>query len=114
MPLFYVNFDTEVYMHMDWGLNTAAYVYDGWFAKEMDFGYLIRGRVLLLENRRSGLLEIPEAVGALKSSLQPILQSAGCFLCGTIRTLLYAEHSRQVDVEFNFKKTQEGTGNVPR
>ena len=41
MPLFYVNFDTEVYMHMDWGLNHAYYVYDGWFAKEMDFGYLI-------------------------------------------------------------------------
>ena len=41
MPLFYVNFDTEVYMHMDWGLNYAYYVYDGWFAKEMDFGYLI-------------------------------------------------------------------------
>ena len=41
MPLFYVNFDTEVYMHMDWGLNHAYYVYDGWFSKEMDFGYLI-------------------------------------------------------------------------
>ena len=41
LPLFYVNFDTEVYMHMDWGLNHAYYVYDGWFAKEMDFGYLI-------------------------------------------------------------------------
>ena len=41
MPLFYVNFDTEVYMHMDWSLNHAYYVYDGWFAKEMDFGYLI-------------------------------------------------------------------------
>ena len=41
LPLFYVNFDTKVYLHMDWGLNHADFVYEGWFAKEMDFGYLI-------------------------------------------------------------------------
>lgn len=41
LPLFYVNFDTEVYLHMDWNFIHADFVYEGWFAKEMDFGYLI-------------------------------------------------------------------------
>ena len=41
LPLFYINFDTEVYLHMDWDRCHEDYVYDGWFAKAMDFGYLI-------------------------------------------------------------------------
>lgn len=41
LPLFYVNFDTEVYMHMDWDRCHEEYAYDGWFAKAKDFGYLI-------------------------------------------------------------------------
>ena len=41
LPLFYVNFDTEVYLHMDWNFIHADFVYEGWFAKAMDFGYLI-------------------------------------------------------------------------
>lgn len=41
LPLFYINFDTEVYLHMDWDRSHEDYVYDGWFAKAMDFGYLI-------------------------------------------------------------------------
>lgn len=41
LPLFYVNFDTEVYLHMDWDRCHEDYVYDGWFSKAMDFGYLI-------------------------------------------------------------------------
>ena len=41
LPLFYVNFDTKVYLHMDWNFIHADFVYEGWFAKEMDFGYLI-------------------------------------------------------------------------
>ena len=41
LPLFYINFDTEVYLHMDWDRYHENYVYDGWFSKAMDFGYLI-------------------------------------------------------------------------
>ena len=41
LPLFYVNFDTKVYLHMYWNFIHADFVYEGWFAKEMDFGYLI-------------------------------------------------------------------------
>ncbi len=41
LPLFYINFDTEVYLHMDWDRCHEGYVYDGWFSKAMDFGYLI-------------------------------------------------------------------------
>ena len=41
LPLFYINFDTEVYLHMDWDRCHEDYVYDGWFSKAMDFGYLI-------------------------------------------------------------------------
>ena len=41
LPLFYVNFDTEVYMHMDWDRCHEEYAYEGWFAKAKDFGYLI-------------------------------------------------------------------------
>lgn len=41
LPLFYINFDTEVYLHMNWDRNHEDYVYDGWFSKAMDFGYLI-------------------------------------------------------------------------
>ena len=41
LPLFYVNFDTEVYMHMDWDRCHEEYAYDGWFSKAKDFGYLI-------------------------------------------------------------------------
>ena len=39
LPLFYVNFDTKVYLHMDWNFIHADFVYEGWFAKEMDFGF---------------------------------------------------------------------------
>ena len=41
LPLFYINFDTEFYLHMDWDRCHEDYVYDGWFSKAMDFGYLI-------------------------------------------------------------------------
>ncbi len=41
LPLFYVNFDTEVYMHMDWDRCHEEYAYEGWFSKAKDFGYLI-------------------------------------------------------------------------
>ena len=41
LPLFYINFDTEVHLHMDWDRCHEDYVYDGWFSKAMDFGYLI-------------------------------------------------------------------------
>lgn len=41
LPLFYVNFDMEVYMHMDWDRCHEEYAYDGWFSKAKDFGYLI-------------------------------------------------------------------------
>ena len=41
LPLFYVNFDTEVYMHMDWDRCHEEYAYGGWFSKAKDFGYLI-------------------------------------------------------------------------
>ena len=41
LPLFYVNFDTEVYMHMDWDRCHEEYAYEDWFAKAKDFGYLI-------------------------------------------------------------------------
>ena len=41
LPLFYINFDTEVYLHMDWDRCHEDYVYDSWFSKAMDFGYLI-------------------------------------------------------------------------
>ena len=41
LPLFYINFDTEVYLHMDWDRCHEDYIYDGWFSKAMDFGYLI-------------------------------------------------------------------------
>ena len=41
LPLFYINFDTEVYLHMDWDRCHEDYVYDGWFSKAMDFGYFI-------------------------------------------------------------------------
>ncbi len=41
LPLFYVNFDMEVYMHMDWDRCHEEYTYDGWFSKAKDFGHLI-------------------------------------------------------------------------
>lgn len=41
LPLFYINFDTNVYLHMDWDRSHEDYVYEGWFAKALDFGYLI-------------------------------------------------------------------------
>ena len=41
LPLFYINFDTKVYLHMDWDRSHEDYVYEGWFAKALDFGYLI-------------------------------------------------------------------------
>lgn len=41
LPLFYINFDTNVYLHMDWDRCHEDYVYENWFSKAMDFGYLI-------------------------------------------------------------------------
>lgn len=41
LPLFYINFDTKVYLHMDWDRSHEDYVYEGWFAKALDFGYMI-------------------------------------------------------------------------
>ena len=41
LPLFYINFDTKVYLHMDWDRSHEDYVYEEWFAKALDFGYLI-------------------------------------------------------------------------
>lgn len=41
LPLFYINFDTNVYLHMDWDRCHEDYAYENWFAKAMDFGYLI-------------------------------------------------------------------------
>lgn len=41
LPLFYINFDTEVYMHMNWDRCHEDYAYEGWFSKAHDFGYLI-------------------------------------------------------------------------
>ncbi|SUD90760.1 hypothetical protein [Psychrobacter phenylpyruvicus] len=41
LPLFYINFDTKVYLHMDWDRSHEDYIYEGWFAKALDFGYLI-------------------------------------------------------------------------
>lgn len=41
LPLFYINFDTEVYMHMNWDRCHEGYAYEGWFSKAHDFGYLI-------------------------------------------------------------------------
>lgn len=41
LPLFYINFDTNVYLHMNWDRSHENYAYDDWFAKALDFGYLI-------------------------------------------------------------------------
>lgn len=41
LPLFYINFDTNVYLHMDWDRCHEDYAYKNWFAKAMDFGYLV-------------------------------------------------------------------------
>lgn len=41
LPLFYINFDTKVYLHMNWDRIHEDYAYDDWFAKALDFGYLI-------------------------------------------------------------------------
>lgn len=41
LPLFYINFDTNVYLHMNWDRCHEDYAYDDWFSKAMDFGYLV-------------------------------------------------------------------------
>lgn len=41
LPLFYINFDTNTYLHMDWEHCHEDYAYDDWFSKAKDFGYLI-------------------------------------------------------------------------
>ena len=41
LPLFYINFDTNVYLHMNWDRCHEDYAYEGWFAKAHDFGYLV-------------------------------------------------------------------------
>ncbi|QWA30095.1 hypothetical protein [Pseudomonas sp. RC3H12] len=44
LPMFYVNFDREIYLHMDNGRAHEDSAYPGWFAKCADFGYLIPDR----------------------------------------------------------------------
>lgn len=41
LPMFYVNFDREIYMHMDGGRSHEDLAYPGWLATCGDFGYLI-------------------------------------------------------------------------
>ncbi|ASK92543.1 hypothetical protein KWH04_19100 [Xanthomonas campestris pv. trichodesmae] len=41
LPMFYVNFDREIYMHLDHGRFHEDLVYPGWVAKVFDFNFLI-------------------------------------------------------------------------
>lgn len=41
LPLFYINFDTNVYFHMDWDRTHEDYSYENWFSRAFDFGYLV-------------------------------------------------------------------------
>ncbi|WP_405119792.1 hypothetical protein [Pseudomonas leptonychotis] len=44
LPMFYVNFDRKVYMHMDYGRAHEDLVYSDWFAKCSDFCHLVPDR----------------------------------------------------------------------
>lgn len=44
LPMFYVNFDRNIYMHMDYGRAHEDLAYPGWFAKCADFCYLVPDR----------------------------------------------------------------------
>lgn len=44
LPLFYVNFDRKIFMHMDDGRFHEEYVHPGWIAESGDFSYLIPSR----------------------------------------------------------------------
>ncbi|MBB3815391.1 hypothetical protein FHY13_003783 [Xanthomonas arboricola] len=41
LPMFYINFDREIYMHLDHGRFHEDLVYPGWVAKYFDFNFLI-------------------------------------------------------------------------
>ncbi len=41
LPLFYVNFDRKIYMHMDWNRCHEALVPDDWVAKARDFSWFV-------------------------------------------------------------------------
>lgn len=44
LPMFYVNFDRDIYMHMDYGRAHEDLAYSGWLAKCADFCYLVPDR----------------------------------------------------------------------
>ncbi|MCI9873706.1 MULTISPECIES: hypothetical protein [Pseudomonas] len=44
LPLFYVNFDRKIFMHVDDGRFHEEYVHPGWIAESSDFSYLIPSR----------------------------------------------------------------------
>lgn len=44
LPMFYVNFDRKIYMHMDYGRVHEDLAYPDWFARCADFGFLIPDR----------------------------------------------------------------------
>ncbi|QDD90645.1 hypothetical protein [Pseudomonas oryzihabitans] len=44
LPMFYVNFDRKIYMHMDYGRGHEDLAYSDWFAKCSDFCYLVPDR----------------------------------------------------------------------
>lgn len=41
LPLFYINFDTKEFFHMDWNRLHEESAYDDWDSKDCDFGYYI-------------------------------------------------------------------------
>lgn len=41
LPLFYINFDRKIYMHMNWDRSHESYSYKNWFSKADDFRYLV-------------------------------------------------------------------------
>lgn len=41
LPLFYINFDRRIFMHMDWERNHESSVYDDWIGRSSDFSTLI-------------------------------------------------------------------------
>lgn len=41
LPMFYVNFDRKIYMHMDFGRSHEDLAYPDWFSKCSDFNFLI-------------------------------------------------------------------------
>lgn len=41
LPMFYVNFDRKIYMHMDFGRSHEDLVYSDWYSSRSDFSFLI-------------------------------------------------------------------------